>query len=160
MGEKYNYVRFTGDYAKLKTMGYKFQKLYASNYMQWNRGDLRIWRKGSDITHDELDLYDFITFIRSKPVFRTYNSMFGKKELVYSYIISIDDKNNTILLPYTEKNKNLYIANIKEWDAWDKDSGDPSPDFMTTKRLDTELLAQLKELEDLGWLELTEGETK
>ena len=59
------YVKFTGDYSKLKSMGYTFQRLYAANYMQWNRGDLRVWRKGSDITHDEFNLYDFISFMRS-----------------------------------------------------------------------------------------------
>jgi len=150
------YVKFTGDYAKLKGMGYKFQKLFASNYMQWNLGDLRVWKKGSDITYDDYDLYDYITFVRSNPTYRTYNSMFGKKELIYSFLVSVDDKNNTTFLSFTEENKKLYLGNMDEWKEWEEDSGEPAPAYMTSKRLDVEMLAQLKELEDLGWVELVE----
>lgn len=48
------FVQFTGDYARLKSMDYSFQKLYAANYQQWNKDDIRIWRKGRRVTHDEL----------------------------------------------------------------------------------------------------------
>jgi hypothetical protein len=45
-------IRFTGDYSKLKNMGFVFQKLYASNYMQWSHEDagIRIWKAGKDLT--------------------------------------------------------------------------------------------------------------
>jgi len=50
----YKHIHFKGDYAKLKSMGYAFQKLYASNYMQWcsdkGEGDLRVWKKGAELT--------------------------------------------------------------------------------------------------------------
>lgn len=48
------YVRFTGDFSGLKSLGYEFQKLYAANYMQWHKEGLRVWRKGSDVTSDKL----------------------------------------------------------------------------------------------------------
>jgi hypothetical protein len=49
---KKRYIRFNGDYSKLKKQGFKFQKLYAANYMQWCRPDLnlRVWKKGGDVT--------------------------------------------------------------------------------------------------------------
>jgi hypothetical protein len=47
------YVKFTGTYAQLKKHGYAFQKLHAANYQQWNCGDVRIWRKGQEVTHDK-----------------------------------------------------------------------------------------------------------
>lgn len=49
---KHRYLKFTGDYAKLKSMGYTFQKLFARNYQQWNNGIFRIWRKGTEVTCD------------------------------------------------------------------------------------------------------------
>lgn len=44
-------IGFTGDYAQLKHMGFKFQKLFASNYMQWHhkKADISIWKKGADV---------------------------------------------------------------------------------------------------------------
>lgn len=48
------YIKFTGDYAKLKSMGYEFQRLYAGNYMQWcsdnGNGHLRVWKRGAELT--------------------------------------------------------------------------------------------------------------
>lgn len=150
------YVKFTGDYSKLKTIGYKFQKLYASNYMQWNKGDLRVWRKGSDITHDEFNLYDFLSFMRTNPELRT---MKGYRGGVYrSYLITIDDENNTTCLPYTAENSQLYFDNIKAWHDWDEESGEPAPIQMYSKCVNDDLMEQLKELEDLGWYELVDGD--
>jgi hypothetical protein len=47
------FVKFTGEYCQLKTLGYSFQHLYAGNYQQWNKKDLSVWRKGEDVTHDK-----------------------------------------------------------------------------------------------------------
>lgn len=47
------YVKFTGEFSQLKKLGYGFQKLYAANYQQWNKGSVRVWRKGSDVTLDQ-----------------------------------------------------------------------------------------------------------
>jgi len=50
----HQYIKFTGDYSKLKSMGYAFQRLYAGNYMQWcsenGEGDLRVWKRGAELT--------------------------------------------------------------------------------------------------------------
>lgn len=47
-----HYVAFTGEYDQLKSMGFEFQKLYANNYQQWNLEDLRVWKKGAELTFD------------------------------------------------------------------------------------------------------------
>lgn len=63
------YVKFTGDYSKLKKMGFTFQRLYASNYMQWENHGIRVWKRGGDVTLDNFDLYDVLRFIRrEKPL--------------------------------------------------------------------------------------------
>ena len=61
----HKYIKFTGDYSKLKYMGYTFQKLYAGNYMQWAKqggGEwsptTRVWKKGADVTIDCLTNYE------------------------------------------------------------------------------------------------------
>jgi hypothetical protein len=57
-------IKFTGDYSKLLSMGFKFQKLYANNYMQWEKetqeylSSVRVWKKGSQITIDSLTNYE------------------------------------------------------------------------------------------------------
>ena len=147
------YVKFTGDYSKLKSMGYTFQRLYAANYMQWNRGDLRVWRKGSDITHDEFNLYDFISFMRSNPVVREYEGSGGK---IVSFLIEYDDKNNVKFLPYDDVNRRRMSESMTAWGEWDKDSGEPAPIMMSSKAVPMELIEQLQELNDLGWYELVD----
>lgn len=58
------YLAFHGDYSALKGMGFKFQKLYANNYMQWeletqkHLSSIRIWKRGGDVTVDELTNYE------------------------------------------------------------------------------------------------------
>lgn len=60
----YKFIEFSGDYSKLKSMGFSFQKLYAGNYMQWAHSDsefgssTRIWKKGSEVTIDRLTNYE------------------------------------------------------------------------------------------------------
>lgn len=48
------FVKFTGDFSELKKLGYSFQKLYAANYQQWNKDNIRVWKKGQEVTHDDL----------------------------------------------------------------------------------------------------------
>lgn len=45
------YIKFTGEYSKLKSMGYRFQRMFAANYMAWwfTGDDLVIYKKGSDL---------------------------------------------------------------------------------------------------------------
>ena len=46
------YIKFVGAYSDLKQAGFTFQKLYASNYMQWEKDGFRVWKKGGDMTID------------------------------------------------------------------------------------------------------------
>ena len=58
------YIKFTGDFAELKKMGYKFHKLYARNYMCWMKGTLAIWKKGSDVQMDEFRNFLAVAILR------------------------------------------------------------------------------------------------
>jgi hypothetical protein len=53
-----NYIKFIGDYSKLKSQGYTFQKLYAGNYMQWEKDGFRVWKRGAELTIDDLTNYE------------------------------------------------------------------------------------------------------
>lgn len=149
------WVKFTGEYGKLKTMGYTFQKLYAANYMSWHRGDLFIFKKGHDITHSEMNLYDFISFMRTHPVVKEHSYGHGDDAgVIVSFIIEYDDKNNVKFFPYDDENRKRMVDTMMEWGEWDKDSGKPAPPMMSTRAVNKELIEQLKELNDLGWYEL------
>ena len=58
------YLAFHGDYSALKHRGFVFQKLYANNYMQWSLetkkhiGYIRIWKRGAEVTVDELTNFE------------------------------------------------------------------------------------------------------
>jgi hypothetical protein len=54
----HKYITFNGDYSALKGMGYTFQKLFADNYMQWCKGDVRVWKKGAEVTVGRLCNYE------------------------------------------------------------------------------------------------------
>lgn len=56
------YIKFTGEYAKLKELGYVFQKLFANNYMQWNNNGFRVWKKGAELTIDKFTNYEGAVF--------------------------------------------------------------------------------------------------
>ena len=58
-----NYIKFTGKYAELKDKGFEFQKLFANNYMQWRRDGIRVWKKGGDVTCENVDLYDVMKLV-------------------------------------------------------------------------------------------------
>lgn len=57
------YLAFHGDYNALKNRGFVFQKLYANNYLQWaletekHLGYVRVWKRGAEVTVDELTNY-------------------------------------------------------------------------------------------------------
>jgi len=42
-------MKFTGKFKDLKTMGFKFHKLYAKNYKVYEKNDIWIWVAGRDI---------------------------------------------------------------------------------------------------------------
>jgi len=138
------YVKFTGQYNKLKSMGFEFQKLHAMNYMQWERNDFRIWKKGSEITHDELRLYTFMKFLETCPTLRVLDN-----RVVSFYYIRNDKTHEVEYLPYTEENKKMYWAFMQ--------NDDDFPDiYISSQAIDKKTLDDIKEFKDLGWYELVD----
>ncbi|MFA5312356.1 MAG: hypothetical protein WC375_03425 [Methanomassiliicoccales archaeon] len=62
------YVKFIGKFADLKTIGYKFQHMYANNYMCWTKhadpegyGDtVWIWKKGRDVEFNDINSLTYL----------------------------------------------------------------------------------------------------
>jgi hypothetical protein len=60
--KRQKYIKFIGDYGKLKKMGYQFSRMFASNYMCWCKhvdpegyGDcIRVWKGGADVEFNDL----------------------------------------------------------------------------------------------------------
>ena len=145
------YLKFTGEYGKLKSMGYTFQRMYAANYMCWHKNELYIYKRGADITSGHPNLYKLITFLRTNPAVRRYD--YGISFFKFYTDLSTNEYE---YLPVTEENKQKYIDNLKAWgSAKDYDKQNP-PQLLSTEMVSTELLEQLQELKDLGWYELVD----
>jgi len=152
------YLKFTGDYKKLKKMGFEFQKLYASNYMQWHKNHFRVWKKGSDITHDEYDLYQLVKFLKTNPKVKSYKDKDGNLESITFY--KFRDSNSDRDYYYGERNEEnskRYADNQKAWLNLSEDAPDedvpPSYDWAWVKK---DTLDFLQELKDLDWYELVQ----
>lgn len=159
MTKRLGYVRFTGEFKKLKGMGYKFGKYFASNYIGYSRGKLMIWKAGKDITYDDGSLYDLLSFLATDPMVHEYNPddptnrfKLDGIRILHEY----DADNDKKWLPCTEetriRHRDIHLA----WSAWDKDSGEPAPPMVGSSFIEREFLNQIQELKDLGWLELVE----
>ncbi len=155
------YVRFTGDYAKLKEMGYTFQKLYANNYMQWEKGGIRIWKKGSDITFDEGDLYTMLKFLEGNPVgnpvpAKMSDVLAGHKDVElcgYSYYVIYRTNKGIDGYDWGEYTK----ENHDKWKTfYEEIRAGRNPPYMGTRLVNNETLAIIQELKDLGWLEMVD----
>ena len=84
---KVPYINFTGDYAELKNCGFKFQKLYATNYMQWSLEEfhLRVWKVGHEITRDgDSDLGQLFEFHNTKPEISVMDGWRGRVNIIPS----------------------------------------------------------------------------
>lgn len=146
------YVKFTGDYSMLKSMGFTFQRLFAGNYMQWCRDHLRVWKKGSDITHDDYDLYKLIKFLRTEPLLRDYKTgNFGAFQFY-----SDPDRNIYDYYPVTEENVKRYRDNMELWSSDNYDENNPPPYLGSMFSISKQVIADIKEFESLGWLELVD----
>lgn len=154
-------IKFTGDYSKLKSMGYEFQKLYAGNYMQWCKRSggewsptTRIFKKGADVCMDRLTNFEgpffelYMDYKNRGEELPWHTSMFLGKETYLRVIVSYDDF--SVSFDY-----NLYIeqerANHKHFDAGNNDLVSTNLSSVT---MNAETLAALDELIDLGWVEL------
>lgn len=150
---KHGYVKFTGDYTKLKSMGYFFQKLYARNYMTWNKGDIWIYKKGSDIVHDALDLYKLLKFLQDKPIGHKLGGI--AEGTTYYYKFYHTDRRSFDYDEVTPETRDIYYNTLKEWGNVTKDTPeDQMPSFIDMEYISDGLIEQLNELKKLGWYEL------
>lgn len=136
-----SFIRFTGDYSKLKSMGYGFQKLYAANYMQWCNGDTRVWKKGAEVTLDTLTNFE-------GPFF----------ELLMLHLdnrIPIEFRHNCLAVICNGDDHTVSLdrtAYRKQWD--DMIDGKDVPYTLTESLVRRESLDPLLKLINLGWVEL------
>jgi len=145
----YGYVKFTGDYSKLKSMGFTFQKLYASNYMQWERLGFRVWKKGGDITHDRVSLFKLIKFLRTNPIVRRTD------KFITFFKFYSDEANNVYdYYPLTDENVKRMTDNNKLWGADAYDENNPPPYLGDYEHFKIEAMELLQEFKDLGLYEL------
>ena len=59
MADKYKTpltIKFVGDFKELIPMGFKFQRLYASNYICYIKEGIFIWRKGKELTCNRIEM--------------------------------------------------------------------------------------------------------
>ena len=157
---KEGYVKFTGVYSELKNMGFTFQKLYASNYMQWERNHFRVWKKGGDITHDRYDLFKIARFLKTNPLVRTQRDIeTGKKTIMVFFKFYVDqeaDPYDYDYYPMTEENRQKYQENNALWGGDDFDENNPPPYLGSIESCTNVFVEQLQELNDLGYYTLTE----
>ncbi len=157
--DEYGYVKFTGDYSKLKSMGFTFQKLFAGNYMQWEKNGFRVWKKGAELEHNEYNLFKLITFLRTNPEMRSWdsnpNGNRGGKTYSFYKFYSNPDENIYDYYPMDEANIQKYRDNTFLWsDEGGYDENNPPPYLGTSVCVGDAQLDFLRELNDMGWYEL------
>ena len=159
----FKYIKFIGDYSRLMSMGYEFQKLYASNYMQWSKASdgewsptTRIWKKGAEVTMDALTNYegaffelymDYKTKGKEIPIPWYTSTSFGTHTWLRVITNNVD---RTVSFDY-----NTYIEQERaNHRAFEKDDTDALSHDLCSVAMDTKTLTALDELIDLGWVEL------
>jgi len=149
------YVKFTGKYAELNKLGYKFQKLYANNYQQWNKKDYRIWRKGSEVTHDGLGQM-FPSIVEKLFTLDISNLPFTESEYIIDYFfmfIYVHRKTNTCMFDKTD----WFIGMKREVESYQGEDETLYYDNPWKKVILSESsLKPLIELYNKGWIEITE----
>jgi len=130
-----SYVKFKGEFAKLKGMGYTFQKLFAANYMVWRKGELSIWKNGSELVIGDFDSYELIKFFRTLPILEVYS----KSSLLGFYKVYNKDHTTFKYCGYNKKDR----ARIKKLpiDRW------------VHETIEMQTVDDLRKLNDLKWYE-------
>jgi len=121
--------------------------------MQWHKNGLRIFKRGSDITHGNINLYKLVKFIRGceKPE----HVRVSEKHISFFKFYSNADTNEYDYYPMTEENRQKYSDNSKLWAKVKKDCPkEDLPPYMTTEIVRKSMLLDLEELNKLGWYEL------
>lgn len=145
----YEYIKFTGEYKKLKSMGFVFQRLFAGNYMQWCKDGIRIWKKGSDITYDEINLYKLLKLIEEP------NQRWSKVGSLHVVKVYDKETRECDLLSYYDgfelaKDWMLSFGEGKE----DEDRRDLPEAY--TDLIGSSVFEIMKELKKMGWWEYDE----
>lgn len=132
----HTFIKFTGDYSKLKSMGYSFQKLYAANYMQWCNGDTRVWKKGTDVTLDRLTNFE-------GPFFELFMHHYNNQ-------IPIEFRHNVVSVICNNEDYTVSLDQTAYRQQWDDMVAGP----LTQSLVSRDSLNPLLELIKLGWVEL------
>lgn len=141
------YAKFTYDYAKLKPMGFTFQRLFASNYMQWEKDGFRVWKKGNDVTSDDFDMVSMIKFIRSNPKVRKLD-----KVATFYYERDAETGIPTYLSQSEENRKKWRKFFYEEWE----DLPEGSRYWMDSMCVKLDKIDFIKDWLEKGWIELAE----
>jgi hypothetical protein len=157
------YIKFTGDYSKLKSMGYVFQRLFAGNYMQWcsdgGEGELRVWKRGAELTigryinHEGDFLYHLLKYREDdKPLPLKHNC-------VPVWIQNETDKVSLDDATHWEG----YMANMMLWN--DAIKADESTDDLPLYEWSQvpakpKLIKDVMELYDMGWIEVADTQSE
>ena len=141
------YLKFTGKFGELKKMGYRFQRMYAANYMCWNKNGIYIYKKGSDITSGEYDLYQLLTLLQSD------SQLLRRDSGRISFYIVYSNDGTFEYREVTEENHRLAMETLDKWRNYNPDT-DERPQIMELIGVPRRILETLKELEDRGWYEL------
>lgn len=84
------FIKFIGDWKKLIPMGYKFNRLYASNYICYSKGEINshiwIWKGAKDVCINDLhgDSYLVLQYL--------IKTNFAKAEKYNTFVIDMDNK--------------------------------------------------------------------
>jgi len=161
----HKYIKFVGDYSKLKSMGYEFQKLFAGNYMQWcKRSDgkfsssTRIFKKGAEVCLDRLTNYEGSFF----ELYMDYKN--NGKDLPWKSSSFMKTVYLRVVVNHTDYSASFdydaYTAQeVANYAAFDNDNVDAMVDDLEVVSISKKHLAALDELIELGWAELATMET-
>ena len=149
-------ISFTGDYSQLKTMGFKFQKLYAANYMQWHHEEsgIHIWKKGADVTINCVTGMEgqLLQMMLDKVEFTMKKSLVNIDHCYY--VMYKNNLTNTLHLDgsrYKEESKNK----MQRYNR-DSENYNPSPDIWSALSVNLHVMSMLQKFIELDWVKVTE----
>ncbi len=129
-------------------MGYTFQRMFAGNYMSWNQEGIYIYKKGGEITDNDINLGKFMLFMETNPVVRHYPAGIS----FFKFYTNVD-KNEYDYHAWTDENRLRMHVNMVEWAEWDKKITGAAPVYIGDSfRVSNKKIAMLNELKTLGWI--------
>ena len=139
-------IGFTGEYSQLKHMGFEFQKLYASNYMQWHHeaSDIRIWKKGADLTINSIQGMEgqLLQMMLDGHVFHMKPSM-SMGYYLEMYVNTVTNELTTDPTEYVKEMEDSELFLTRIWRAFS---------------MNKDTMLMLQKLARLGWIHVKEIE--